>query len=85
MYNRYCCNCNGYIQHKNLKRYCRVCLDINKGIKTLDAVHPIIIEDNRDVSRTVQINLHKLHEYLRKRYNITEDIEDFFNLWLKHA
>ena len=79
MYNRYCSNCNGYIQHKNLKRYCKLCLDINKR----DAVHPIIIEDDRVVSRTVQIKLQMLHEYLRKRYNITENIEDFFNLWLE--
>jgi len=79
MYNRYCCNGNGYIQHKNLKRYCKLCLDINKR----DAVQPIIIEDDRVINRTVQIKLQMLHEYLRKRYNITENIEDFFNLWLE--
>ena len=45
MYNRYCCNGNGYIQHKNLKRYCKLCLDINKR----DAVQPIIIEDERGI------------------------------------
>ena len=79
MYNRYCYSCNGYIQDKRLKKYCRLCLDIKKR----DAAQPIIIEDTRVISRTVQINLHMLHDYFYQRYNITEDVEDIFNLWIK--
>ena len=83
MHNRYCYNCNGYIQDKRLKKYCRLCLDIKKDIKKRDVAHPIIIEDKRAIGRTAQINLHMLHDYFYQRYNITEDIEDIFNLWLK--
>ena len=92
MYTRYCSNCNGYIQHKNLKKCCRLCLDINKDTKTRDKtaieempVQPIIIEDKRVISRTVQINLHLLYDYFYQKYNITEEVEDIFNLWLKYT
>ena len=106
MYNRYCSNCNGYIQHKNLKKCCRLCIDINKDTKARDTpnsedlrgdgprehdvrretpTQPIIIEDKRIISRTVQINLHLLYEYFYQKYNITEEVEDIFNLWLKYT
>ena len=92
MYNKYCSNCNGYIQHKNLKKCCRLCIDINKDTKARDRtgsdetpIQPIIIEDKRIISRTVQINLHMLYDYFYQKYNITEDVEDIFNLWLKYT
>jgi len=92
MYNRYCSNCNGYIQHENLKKCCRLCIDINKDTKTRDTpnseetpTQPIIIEDKRIISRTVQINLHLLYDYFYQKYNITEEVEDIFNLWLKYT
>ena len=91
MHSRYCNNCNGYIQDKRLKKCCRLCLDINKDTKKLDTAgsdeetqtQPITIEDKRIISRTVQINLCMLHDYFYQRYNITEDIEDVFNMWIK--
>ena len=92
MYNRYCSNCNGYIEDKRLKKCCRLCLDINKDTKARDTpnseetpTQPIIIEDKRIISRTVQINLHLLYDYFYPKYNITEEVEDIFNLWLKYT
>ena len=92
MYNRCCSNCNGYIQHKNLKKCCRLCININKDTKARDTTNseeaptqPIIIEDKRIISRKVQINLHLLYDYFYQKYNITEEVEDIFNLWLKYT
>ena len=92
MYNRYCNNCNGYIEDKRLKKCCSLCLDINKATKTRDTpnseetpIQPIIIDDKRIISRKVQINLHLLYDYFYQKYNITEEVEDIFNLWLKYT
>ena len=83
MYNRFCYNCNAYIEDKHLKRYCRLCLNINKDFKGLITPSKLIIEDPRIINRIVGINLCKLHNYFKQRYNIIEDIQDIFNLWLE--
>ena len=98
MYNRFCYTCNGYIQHPRLRKYCRLCLDIRKQERLTQShtqteseeeqhtqltSEPVIIEDRRIINRTVEVNLYMLHEYFKLKYDITETIQDIFNMYLK--
>ena len=43
----------------------------------------VIIEDRRIINRNVEVSLYMLHEYFKLKYDITETIQDIFNMYLK--
>ena len=95
MLKRYCYTCGCFIEHKRLKKWCRICLDIRKdgnrlitptdseNERTPSPSRPLIIEDRRIINRTIEVNLLMLHALFKERYSITEDIQDIFNWWIK--